>query len=313
MNENKTNINWYPGHMAKTKRLISDELKNIDIVYEVIDARIPFSSKIKDIDSLIKNKNKILIMTKKDLCDLNTTNKWVSYYKNKGYSVLVVDLKNNLDYKKIIDTTHEVTKELQIKRNEKGLNNNEDYKKIIEVTHEVMESFNQKREEKGMNKRSIRALVIGIPNVGKSTLINKLSGKKSANVENRPGVTTSLNYLKTNVGITILDTPGILWPKLDNENVALNIAAIGSIKQEILNMDEICIHILNILSRRYPHILKELYNIDNYDVMDMYEVIAHKIGAFKNGEVIYDKVSLKVYNDVVKGIIKGVTYDEYQD
>ena len=282
MNENKTNINWYPGHMAKTRRLIIDELKNVDVVYEVIDARIPYSSKIKDIDNIIKNKVKILIMTKKDLCDLEITNKWVDYYKNNGYYVLLVDLKNNQDYKNIINLTHDLTKDIQLKR-----------------------------QEKGLNKKEINVLVIGIPNVGKSTLINQITGKKSAIVENRPGVTKSLNYLKTNVGINILDTPGILWPKLDDQKVALNIAATGGIRSEVLNIDEVCVHILTTLQKRYPNILKNNYNIINSDIMEMYEIIGKKIGAYKNNEPDYNRVSEKVYNDVISGGVKGVTYDEY--
>lgn len=283
MNNNKTNINWYPGHMAKTRRLIEEELKNIDIIYEVIDARIPLSSKIKDIDNLIKNKNKILIMTKKDLCDLNVTNKWKKYYEEKGYNVLIVDLKSN-----------------------------EDYKKIIDLTHNIMEKLQEKRIEKGLKPKEIRALVLGIPNVGKSTLINKLTGKKSVNVENRPGVTKDLVYIKTNAGITLLDTPGILWPKIDSRESALNIGTTGGIRKEVLNLDEICVYILNTLYSRYPKLLKEYYGIVNNDLIEMYDTIGKKIGAIKNGEAIYERVSEKVYNDVISGKIKGVTWDEWK-
>ncbi len=283
MKMNNNPINWYPGHMAQAKKIIQEELKNIDIVYELVDARIPFSSKIKDIDNIIKNKTKLLIMTKRDLCDIKETNKWVKYYENKGYNVLLVDLKMG------------------------------EVQKIITLTHELAKDIQEKRIMKGLNKKEINALVIGIPNVGKSTFINKLSGKMKANVENRPGVTKSITYIKTNSGITILDTPGILWPKLDNREIALNIAATGGIKSEILNIDEVCVHILNILSSYYPNILQDRYGVDsNLDVLEMYEVIGKKIGAYKNNEIIYEKVSLKVYNDITKENIKGVTFDRWK-
>ena len=281
-NLQKTNINWFPGHMQKTKRLIKEKLDLIDIVYEVIDARIPYSSKIKDIDELIKNKPRILIMTKKDLCDLDKTLLWKSYYEEAGYHVLIVDL-----------------------------NNNDDYKEIIKVTNKVTSDLKSKWEAKGLISKDIKALVVGIPNVGKSTLINKLANRKVANVGNRPGVTTSVNWLKTNYNILLLDTPGILWPKFDEEKVALNLAATGAIKSEILNADEIAVYILEYLNDNYPNLLKERYNVDTFsDVLEAYEVIGKKIGAYKDGEVDYEKVSIKILSDIKGEYLKGVTFDD---
>ena len=282
-----TSINWYPGHMAKTKRLISENINLIDVVYEVIDARMPYSSKIKDIDSYIKNKKRILIMTKIDLCDMDETNKWIKYYESLGYTVIGLNLEKNT-----------------------SLNN------LINLTNKLMEEENRKRLDKGMSKRKIRALVVGIPNVGKSTLINRLVGKKVANVGNKPGVTKNLNWIRVNSDIELMDTPGILWPKLDEESVALNLASLTAIKEEILPIDRVVIYILNTLDKYYNNILKERYGIDkvdNEEIEETLEAIGRKRGCLVRGGVVdYDKVYNVVINDIKTGALKGITFDRYE-
>jgi len=282
----KTSINWYPGHMAKTKRLISENIDLIDIVYEVIDARIPYSSKIKDIDNLLKNKPRILIVTKMDLCDVDETNKFLDKYRNEGYTVVPVDLVSGKNVSEIINKTKEILKPLD-----------------------------EKRISKGLKKRNYRALIVGIPNVGKSTLINRLVGKKATQVGNKPGVTKNLSWVRINSDIDLLDSPGILWPRLDNEEVALNLASMSAIKEEILSLSEISIHILNKLNDHYKDKLKERYGLDSVnkdDYLETLDVIGKKRGCLlKGGIVDYDKVYTVIVRDIKDANIKGMTFDRF--
>lgn len=276
-------LNWYPGHMAKTKREIKEKIDLIDIVYEVIDARIPKSSKNKDIDELIKDKPRILIMSKVDLCDLSKTQKWITYYENMGYTVIPLDLLNNPNLQK-----------------------------IFEETNKIMTVLNEKREKKGLKPRKVRALILGIPNVGKSTLINRLVGKKATNVGNKPGITKQLEWIRINNQIELLDTPGILWPKLDDEEVALNLASMTAIKEKILDLEAVSIHIINKMQKDYPDNLKNRYGITNEnDIIDIYDKIAKKIGAIKNKETDYEKVYATIIKDLRDGYLGKITFDNY--
>ena len=281
--QNSTNINWYPGHMAKTKREIKEKLDLIDIVYEVIDARMPKSSKIVDIDDLIQNKPRILIMTKYDLCDKSETDKFISYYENLGYQVIPVDLMNGTNVHKIIDASEVILKE-----------------------------ENEKRKAKGLKPRNIRALIIGVPNVGKSTLINRLVGKKSAGVGNKPGFTKSLSWIRIHKDIDLLDTPGILWPKLENQDSAHVLAAFSSIKEEILNEDQIASFILKKLYILYPAALEERYGIFELDddLIETYDIIAKRRGALTKGGVAdYERVSRIILQDFKNGYFGPITFD----
>ena len=276
-------INWYPGHMAKTKREIKEKLDLIDIVYEVIDARMPKSSKIVDIDDLIKNKPRILIMTKYDLCDKKETDKFISYYENLGYQVIPVDLMSGTNVKK-----------------------------IIEASEVVLESENEKRKAKGLKPRNIRALILGVPNAGKSTLINRLVGKKSAGVGNKPGFTKSLSWIRIHKNIDLLDTPGILWPKLEDQESAHVLASFSSIKEEILNENQIAAFILKKLYALYPKALEDRYGILELDddLIEAYDIIASRRGALTKGGVAdYERVSRIILQDFKNGYFGPITFD----
>lgn len=291
MNDNKSQgglqksvINWYPGHMAKTRREIKEKIDLIDIIYEVIDARMPISSKIIDIDELVKNKPRLLIVTKYDLCDIEKTNKILATYKEKGYIVITVDLTSGKNVNQIITESEKLLKEM-----------------------------NEKRKAKGLKPRNIRALVVGSPNVGKSTLINCLVGKKVTSTGDKPGVTKNLGWIRIHKDIDLLDSPGILWPKLENQHQASILASLSSIKEEILISQDLALFILKIMNDLYPNKLKERYKLDNIDFDDIEKTlgeIAKRRGALqKGGTIDYEKVYNIIIRDLKDGSLGKITLD----
>lgn len=279
-----TGINWYPGHMAKTKRQIKERIDLVDVVVHVVDARIPKSSFINDINEFTKNKEKILVFSKYDLCDKEETLKWKNFYEKKGYTVILSEL------------------------NDKNVKN-----KIVDAVNSLMSNVNLKRKEKGLLPKKAKVMVAGVSNVGKSTLINNLVNKKVQTVGNMPGVTKNINMVKINDKIDLIDTPGVLWPKFDSELTAFNLASMTIIKEEVLPLDEVCVYILNTLNLYYKDILKNVFGIDYFNEEEIYELYEN-IGKYKNypkvgGEPDFDRINLFIINSIKNGTLKGITFD----
>lgn len=280
-------IQWFPGHMAKAKREIEERMKLIDIVIELVDARAPFSSKNPMFDSIIKQKPRLVVLTKKDMADERKTNQWIQYYESLNYQAMSVNLKKFNEYQKIIDKCRYILKEKMLKEKERGL-----------------------------KPRAIRAIVIGIPNVGKSTFINKLANRKATVTGNRPGVTKSQQIIRIAKDFELFDTPGVLWPKFENIHIARNIALIGSIKQDILPLDELFIYAIQFLGEKYPQLLKERYQLDiQFDdenwLLNTFDHIA-KIRKIKplRGETDYDRVMELVFSEIYDGSLGKITWED---
>lgn len=284
----KSVINWYPGHMAKTRREMKEKMSLIDIVYEVIDARMPISSRIIDLDDLVHGKPRILVVTKYDLCDKTYTDPILNSYKEQGMKVVPVELLTG----KNVST-------------------------IVSLTKEVMQEMNEKRKQKGMKPRSVRALIVGSPNAGKSTLINRLVGKKVTQIGDRPGVTKNLGWIRIHKDIELLDSPGILWPKFENQRQAHILASFSAIKEEILDTEGLVRFILEIMMEYYPERVLARYGLESLDLDDLessFVKIAMKRGALgKGGVPDYDKVYTLILRDFKDGMFGPVTLDRLEE
>ena len=277
------NINWYPGHMKKTKESIKKNLSLVDIVYEVIDARIPLSSQNPDIDTIVSNKPRLIIMNKSDLADEESNKKWQSYFQEKGVPVIAVDSIRSRGLDDVINMSYVLTKE-------------------------KIESL----KARGVVNRPIRAMIIGIPNVGKSTLINSLSKRKGAKVGNKPGVTKANQWIKIKGDIELLDTPGILWPKFEDKDVGLNLGFTGAIKDELLDMEVLAMKLVEKLNLISTKLLENRYNISvkNKSSIDIILEIGRKRGCIiKGGEVDFEKASKIILDEYRKGIIGRITLE----
>ena len=294
--ENGMNINWFPGHMAKTRRQITEDLKLIDVVIEILDARIPIASQNPDIRQITQNKKKVIVLNKSDLADEKDNQKWREYFIKKGCKAVLVDSNNGL-----------------------GIN------EVIKQVQEVMSDEMQKHADKGRRGRKIRAMIVGIPNVGKSSFINRITKKTSAIVGNKPGVTKQKQWIHVNENIELMDTPGVLWPKFESEEIALNLAYTGTIKDDILAITEIAYSLTEFLLENYRKNLLERYSLDeqvvneileqdqmeNENIYEIMQLIGKKRGAIISGGNIDDeKTSKIILDDFRSGKLGRITIEK---
>jgi len=278
------NIQWFPGHMKKTERQIEEDIKLVDIVYELLDARIPFSSKNPDIDKMSRNKPKIMLLNKSDLADPDSTDEWIKYYKSENVEVIPVCAQTGDGLKLIKQTTQTMLKE-----------------KI------------EKQKAKGMVGKGIKALIVGVPNVGKSSFINKISGRSSTKTGDRPGVTKGKQWITVGNGLQLLDTPGILWPKFEDENIAYNLAFTGAIKDEIMDVEELGVVLCGYLRDNYPQSLESRYKLselsdDNYELLQM---IGRKRGCvISGGEIDTRKAAILLLDEFRGGKLGRITLEK---
>jgi ribosome biogenesis GTPase A len=276
------NFQWYPGHMTKAKRQMQEDIKLVDLVIELADARIPQSSRNPDIDELGKNKYRLILLNKSDLADAAATDRWSAFFREKGYYVVALDARKKNGMKTITDIVMEACKE-KIERDKK----------------------------RGIKNRPIRAMVVGIPNVGKSTFINSYAGKACAKTGNKPGVTKGKQWIRLSKDLELLDTPGILWPKFEDQQVGLKLALIGSINDEILNADELALELIKILISMYPGRLSERYGVDESlePVQILYKIAENRKCVGKGGEPDYSRAASLLIDDFRGGALGRITLE----
>lgn len=274
---------WYPGHMTKAKRQMQEDIKLVDLVIELVDARIPVSSRNPDIDTLGKGKARLILLNKSDLADERKNEGWTEFFKKKGYYVVRMDARNKGSMKQVSAIIAEACKE----KTERDL-------------------------RRGIKNRPVRAMVVGIPNVGKSTFINTFAGKACAKTGNKPGVTKGKQWIRLNKNVELLDTPGILWPKFEDQSVGLRLALIGSIKDDILNIDELSLELIQILREEYPGVLKERYGMEEEGTpAEMLEKITLNRGCIKKGnEVDYAKAAALVLDEFRTGKLGKISLEK---
>ena len=276
------NVQWYPGHMTKAKRQMQEDIKLIDLVIELVDARIPMSSRNPDIDELGKNKARLILLNKSDLADKDASEAWMEFFKEKGYFAVKVDARN------------------------KGC-----MKAISAVIAEACKEKTERDRKRGIKNRPVRAMVVGIPNVGKSTFINTFAGRACAKTGNKPGVTKGKQWIRLNKSVELLDTPGILWPKFEDQQVGIRLACVGSIKDDILNMEELALWLIDYLRENYKGILAERYQITEEGTsVEVLEAIARARGCLKKQEELdYAKASLILFDDFRSGKMGRITLE----
>ena len=277
------NIQWYPGHMTKARRAMQEDIKLIDLVIELVDARVPFSSRNPDIDKLAAGKARMVLLNKADLADEAETRKWAQMFEDMGIHVVKIDARNKGTLKQVQAAQQEACKE-KIERDRR----------------------------RGILNRPIRTMVVGIPNVGKSTFINTFAGKACAKTGNKPGVTKGKQWIRLNKDVELLDTPGILWPKFDDQMVGLRLALIGSIKDEILNIDELSLELISYLKENYAGTLAARYEVEETveRPVELLEAIAQKRGCVQRGnEIDYSKAAALVIDDFRSGRLGRITLE----